>query len=295
MSSLCRGIGPRDGTVALEVGSVRFTDIAGRLLCIICALATATCRDSDSSAERQTRLVQHADLKSITETPKVANRVASETLVASRTTSRAALGSLLFFDKRLSADGSVACASCHQPQYAFSELTPVSTGIHGRKGRRKAPALINQAQRLYPHFFRDGRVASLEEQALVPIASVTEMGNTHENAVRTISQIKGYRERFAEAFGSSEVTKERVAIAIAEYVRTLRSENSAWDRWRRNHDESAVSEEVKRGHELFFGKAGCNQCHLGGNFTDDSFHNLGVGWNAKRGRFEDEGRYAVSR
>lgn len=87
---------------------------------------------------------------------------------------------------------------------------------------------------------------------------------------------------------------EHIAFAIADFVRTLRSGNSPWDRWRRQHDETAVTSEVKTGHELFFGKAGCNQCHLGGNFTDDSFHNLGVGWDRARGRFADEGRYEVT-
>lgn len=208
---------------------------------------------------------------------------------------RARLGRLLFHDRRLSIDGTVACATCHRVEHAFSEPTPVSTGIGRQRGRRKAPALINQAVKLYPHFFRDGRAASLEVQALEPLRNPLEMGNAHDEFVVTIRAIPGYRPYFEAAFATPDVTKEGVATAIANYVRTLMSGNSPWDRWRRNHDESAVSDQARRGHELFFGKAGCNQCHLGSNFSDDSFHNLGVGWDARAQSFTDDGRYEVTK
>ena len=97
---------------------------------------------------------------------------------------RVRLGRWLFYDKRLSADGSVSCASCHQSEHAFSESTPNSTGIRGQKGGRKAPSFVNQAWTLYPHFFWDGRAGSLEEQALGPIANPIEMGNTHEAMIK---------------------------------------------------------------------------------------------------------------
>lgn len=205
------------------------------------------------------------------------------------------LGRWLFFDVRLSGDGIVACATCHRPEYAFSEPTPVSTGIGSQRGRRKSPALINLAGALYQHFSRDGRATSLEAQVLLPIASDMEMGSTHESMVTTLRNIPGYLPYFREAFGSADITKERVAQAIADYVRTRMSGNSAWDRWRRNGDESAVTETVKQGHHLFFGKAGCNQCHFGSSFTDSSFHNLGIGWNEQTENFADEGRYVVTK
>jgi cytochrome c peroxidase len=211
------------------------------------------------------------------------------------TPERVRLGRWLYFDTRLSADGSVSCASCHHPEYAFSELTPVSTGIKGQKGTRKAPSFTNQAWTLYPHFFWDGRADSLEAQALGPIANPIEMGNTHEAMIATLTKIQGYRPYFKEAFGSDEISKERVAKAIADYERTRMSGNSPWDRWKSNRDESAVSAEVKKGDELFFGKAGCNQCHLGQNLTDSLFHNLGIGWDAKTKKFADDGRYAVTK
>jgi cytochrome c peroxidase len=205
------------------------------------------------------------------------------------------LGRWLFYDTRLSADNTVACASCHKPEFAFSEATPVSTGIKGQKGGRKAPTFINKAVTLAPHFFWDGRASSLEDQALGPIANPIEMGSTHESMVKTLGGIQGYRPYFKEAFGSEEITKERVAQAIADYERTRMSGNSPVDQWKLGRDESAVTVEVKTGYELFFGKAECNQCHLGDNFTDSRFHNLGIGWDAKKKEMKDLGRYAISK
>lgn len=210
------------------------------------------------------------------------------------TPERVRLGRWLFFDTRLSADGTISCASCHRPENAFSEPTPVSTGINGQKGGRKSPTFINQAWAIYPHFFWDGRAASLEEQALGPIANPIEMGNTHEAMIQTLEQTQGYAKYFKEAYGTEEINKERIAQAIADYERTRMSGNSPWDRWRLNDEEDAVSEEVMLGHELFFGKARCNECHLGQNLTDSSFHNLGIGWDAQTQVFADDGRIIVS-
>jgi cytochrome c peroxidase len=203
------------------------------------------------------------------------------------------LGRWLYYDTRLSSDNTIACATCHIPENAFSEPEPVSTGIRGQKGTRKAPTFINAAWALLPHTFWDGRAASLEDQALGPVANPIEMGNTHEAMVQTIIGIEGYAKYFEEAFGSPGITKERIADAIADYERTRLSGNSPYDRWK-SGDESAVSEQVKLGERLFFDKAGCNQCHLGYNFTDSLFHNLGVGWEPETQQFRDQGRYAVT-
>lgn len=206
------------------------------------------------------------------------------------------LGRWLFFDKRLSADNTVSCASCHQPENAFSEKTPVSTGIGGQKGGRKAPSFLNQAWTALPHFFWDGRAASLEEQAGGPMLNPIEMGyENHDAVIKDLKAVKGYAKYFKEAFGTEEVSIERVTKAIADYERTRMSGNSPWDKWRKGGDTNAVSQEVKRGHELFFGNAFCNNCHLGQNFTDSKFHNLGVGWDANAQTFADEGRYAVTK
>jgi cytochrome c peroxidase len=211
------------------------------------------------------------------------------------TPARVRLGRWLFYDKRLSGDGTVSCSTCHIPEYAFSQPTPVSSGIRGQKGKRKAPTFINEAVTLFPHFFWDGRAGSLEDQALGPIENPIEMGSTHTSMIETLSRVPGYRPYFKEAFGDETITKERVAHAIADYERTRMSGNSPWDRWRVNRDQHAVSDQVKLGHDLFFDKARCNQCHLGDNFTDSRFHNLGVGWDPKKRTFADEGRFIVTK
>lgn len=211
------------------------------------------------------------------------------------TPERVRLGRWLFFDKRLSADNTIACATCHRPENAFSEPTPVSTGIDGQKGGRKAPTFTNMAWTALPHFFWDGRAKSLEDQAGGPMINPIEMGNQdHAAVIKKLSGIKGYAEYFKEAFGSEEVTLERVTKAIADYERTRMSGNSPWDRWRAG-DRDAVSDAVKKGHRLFHGNAFCNNCHKGPNFTDSDFHNLGVGWDEKTQMFADEGRYAVTK
>jgi cytochrome c peroxidase len=208
---------------------------------------------------------------------------------------RARLGRWLFYDTRLSADHSISCASCHKPEYAFSEPTPVSTGIRGQKGARKAPSFINQAVTLSPAFFWDGRAASLEDQALGPIANPIEMGHTHAGMEKSLTAVAGYKPYFKEAFGTDQITKERVAQAIADYERTRVSGNSPYDRWRFKRDARAVSDAAKRGHDLFFDQAGCVQCHVGSNFTDGKFHNIGIGWDPRTKSFADEGRFAVTK
>lgn len=218
-----------------------------------------------------------------------------KTLPEAPTPERVRLGRWLFYDKRLSGDNTIACANCHRPEHAFSEPTPVSSGVKNQRGGRKAPSFVNQAVTIYPHFFWDGRASSLEDQALGPIANPIEMGNTHHAMVETLSRISGYAPYFREAFGTPEITKERVAKAIADYERTRMSGNSPWDRWRSNRDDTAVSAQVKQGHDLFQGKANCAQCHLSNNFTDGQFHNLGVGWMASTKTFKDEGRWAISK
>ncbi len=210
------------------------------------------------------------------------------------TRERIRLGRWLFYDVRLSADGTIACASCHRAEYGFSEPTPHSTGVQGRKGTRKSPSILNQAWASAPHFFWDGRAASLEEQALGPIANPVEMGSTHEEMIASLTRIRSYARYFNEAFGTPEITEERVAKAIADYERSCMTGNSAWDRWKATGDDAEVSADVVRGDALFFGKAACNRCHVGPNLTDSAFHNVGIGWDEAGKRFSDEGRFAVT-
>jgi len=210
------------------------------------------------------------------------------------------LGRWLFYDARLSADGTVSCASCHMPEHAFSEDEPVSTGIGGQKGTRRAPPILNAAWPIYPHFFWDGRAGSLVDQAKGPMENPVEMGNSHAGVVATVSSLAGYRPYFREAFGDERVDIDRVAEAIAAYEATRLSGNSAYDRFDAG-DEKALSEDAQEGRDLFFGRALCSKCHLGPNLTDGRFHNIGVGWKAPpAGRpaaegFADPGRYQVTR
>jgi cytochrome c peroxidase len=210
------------------------------------------------------------------------------------------LGRWLFYDPRLSADGTVSCASCHRPDRAFSEPTPVSTGIGGQKGRRKAPPIVNAAFPLLPRWFWDGRAAALAEQAKGPIANPVEMGNAHAQAAATIAALPGYRPYFQEAFGDARVDIGRISEAIAAYEATRLSGNSRHDRFAAG-DASALSAEEARGRELFFGRAECSQCHLGPSLSDAQFHNLGVGWKAPppgappADGFGDKGRWEVTR
>jgi cytochrome c peroxidase len=187
------------------------------------------------------------------------------------------LGRWLFFDPRLSADGKVSCASCHEPSAGFSEREPVSTGVGGQKGTRKAPPVLNAAFPIYPVWFWDGRATSLGDQAKGPMENPVEMGMTHAGVEGAVRSIRGYGRYFAEAFGDDRIQIDRIAEAIAAYEATRMSGNSAYDRWDAG-DPKALDERQRQGFRLFFGKGACNQCHLGPNLTDSRFHNLGVGW-----------------
>jgi cytochrome c peroxidase len=187
----------------------------------------------------------------------------------------------LFFEARLSADGTVACATCHDPDRAFRDGRPVSIGIHGRVGQRKAPTILNA---LYnKHQFWDGRVDTLEQQAALPITDPFEMGSASvADAVSRIAGDKDYQTQFMQAFGR-DVNAQDMLSAIAAYQQTLASFDSPFDHFIAG-DDSAISDSAKRGWELFNIKARCNKCHaLQDNerdatlFTDNDFHNIGIG------------------
>ncbi len=205
------------------------------------------------------------------------------------TPEKVALGMELYYDKRLSLDSSVACASCHNPRFGFSDGQRVSTGIRGQQGTRNSPSIVNRA--FSRQQFWDGRAASLEEQAKGPIANPIEMGFTHAGVVERLAAIPAYREQFRQVFGPGPLTIDLVAKAIAAYERTVMSGNSPYDRYVAG-DKTALSPEAQRGMQLFFGKARCAQCHVGPNFTDEQYHNLGIGFD---GPHPDSGRFAVSK
>jgi cytochrome c peroxidase len=182
------------------------------------------------------------------------------------------LGRKLFFDTRLSRDGSVSCATCHNPELAFTDTRKLSVGIGGRTGNRRVPRILN---RVYgTSFFWDGRAATLEEQVTQPISNPKEMDMKVEDAAARV--------------GLDSAT---LANALASYVRTMLSGDSPYDRYLQG-DPAALGEQQLAGLRLFRGKAGCTACHLGPNLTDERFHNTGIGWPHDEGRFAFTGSQA---
>ena len=200
------------------------------------------------------------------------------------------LGRKLFFDKRLSRDGTVSCASCHQPDKAFSDGRALPIGIGGQKGRRNAPSLINAAYG--ESMFWDGRAATLEEQALHPLTSPIEMGNTLEAVLRRVHNETNYRRLALAAFGTAQMAPKQIAQALSSFQRTLVAGNSPYDRYFVLKDESVIRVAARRGLVLFRGKARCAHCHEGPLFTDQKFHNTGVSWGREP---LDLGRFEVTR
>lgn len=206
------------------------------------------------------------------------------------TPEKAELGWLLYFDKRLSADQSLSCASCHDPKHAFTDGKAFSSGIRGQLGGRSAPTVINRAYSLDQ--FWDGRAKSLEEQAKGPIANPVEMGHPHDACEQCVGAIDGYRKRFKAAFGTDKVTIDDIAKAIATFERTVLSGNSAYDRFKAG-DENALTDSQKRGMTVFFSNnARCDSCHEGFNFTNGKYANVGVGMDKSA---HDLGRYEVTK
>lgn len=190
---------------------------------------------------------------------------------------KVALGRALYFDKRLSIDGTVSCASCHDPALAFTDAKVIAVGGHDRRGTRNAPTILNAV--FNESFFWDGRARSLEDQVKHPLFSSFEMGMSSESVLTArLSTIPQYQQ-FKRVFKSEGVTMDTIAKAIAAYERTLLSGNSPFDRFIAGQ-QTALTEAQKRGLTLFKGKAKCIECHTyslqNPLFTDFKFHNTGV-------------------
>jgi len=201
---------------------------------------------------------------------------------------KVALGKQLYFDPRLSQDKTISCASCHDPAKGFSNGEPFATGVGKQVGGRNSPTVINSAFQKFQ--FWDGRAGSLEEQALGPMQNPIEMNMKLEQVIERVSAIDGYRAQFQKIFGGAP-NAENIAKAIAAYERTLISRDAPFDRAKAG-DQNALSESAARGMELFFGKANCSACHVGQNFTDGAFHNVGIGMDKPN---PDVGREAISK
>lgn len=230
------------------------------------------------------------------------------------TRAKVELGRQLYFDTRLSIDNTISCASCHHPDEGYARHTQFGVGIKGLEGGRNSPVSYNRI--LSGPQFWDGRAATLEEQAVGPIANPIEMGNTHENAVKTIKSIPGYKLQFKKVFKDG-VNIDNVGKAIAAFERTIVSGPSPFDYQEQLKpylkldkedledfkDEyqaalvltkaNPMSPSAIRGQKLFFSeKVNCAACHLGPNLTDEKYHNLGVGMQAKK---PDLGRHDVTK
>src|SRR6266852_1604971 len=197
-----------------------------------------------------------------------------------QTAEKIALGEKLFFDGRLSADGTVACSTCHDPARAFTDGRPTSIGIQGRVGQRNAPTILNA---LYNKTqFWDGRAKTLEEQAAMPIVNSVEMGQPSlDAAVARIAAIREYQQAFRRVFGRPPNGPDLVR-AIASYERTQLSFDSPFDHFIAG-DKNAIDAAAKRGWEIFNTRGRCNKCHALSEdkrdatyFTDNDFHNIGI-------------------
>jgi cytochrome c peroxidase len=197
------------------------------------------------------------------------------------------LGRKLFFDRRLSLNGTMSCGMCHIPEQGFTnnELA-TAVGIEGRTVRRNAPTIYNVAY--FSHIFDDGREIRLEYQIWQPILASNEMANPSiGDVIEKIRSLPDYRGLFEIAFDGRGPGIETIGMAIASYERTLVSGDSPFDRWYFGQDQKALSESARQGFRLFKGKAGCAACHTIGKdyalFTDDAFHNTGLGWQVSVG------------
>jgi cytochrome c peroxidase len=207
----------------------------------------------------------------------------------SLTPGKTVLGLSLFLDQRFSANGTVSCSSCHSPTQTYTDGKPVGVGIDGKKGTRNSPTVVNAAY--YTTLFWDGRAASLEEQAKGPLVNPIEHGlANYEPILKVIRADKNYTDQFKRVFGvePGEITIDHVAMAIASYERTVVSGDSPFDRYQYGGEKNALSPSAIEGLKVFTGKGKCAECHIIGKsdaiFTDNHFHNIGVGLKQIQGR-----------
>lgn len=193
------------------------------------------------------------------------------------------LGKVLFFDKRLSSNNHLSCASCHNPDLGFGDGIALGRGTMGNTLGRNTPHIYNLAWNTT--LFWDGRASSLEEQALGPIQAPGEMNMPLTQLLPRLKEVPYYVYTFAKVYPDSGLTAENIGRAIAAFERTIVSDNAPFDRYMKGV-KTAMSPEAIRGMALFTGKANCVACHSGPNFTDESFHNIGLGG-------EDTGRAAI--
>jgi len=200
---------------------------------------------------------------------------------------KAALGEKLFFDKRLSLNNEISCATCHVPEKAFTDGEKLGKGVKGRSAIRNSPSLWNVG--FSSTFMFDGEIKSLEEQALVPILDHNEMGASMKIVIEKLKNDKSYQKAARKIF-NRDFDAWVLTRSIACYERTLISDNSNFDRFHFKNEKNAISPSAKRGWELFSGKLNCVKCHPAPFFTDYKVHNNGRTSNES----EDKGRFRIN-
>lgn len=201
------------------------------------------------------------------------------------TASAIKLGHQLFFDRRLSINNEIACASCHNPRKAFTDGGEKATGIYGRKTLRNSPSLLNT--KYQPHFMLDGGISTLEIQALDPLRDTAEMGNDIKELVFKLRKIDTYNEQSLKAY-NRDLDPFVITKSLALFQKTLLSENSSFDKWIHG-DSAALSEEAIKGYELFSGKMNCIACHYQPHLTNFELKNNG--WHTT---YVDHGRFRIT-
>ncbi len=199
------------------------------------------------------------------------------------------LGRLLFFDRRLSGDGTMSCATCHIPELGFTDGQAIGLNYPTTRNWRNTPTLLNVV--FYRFLFHDGRVTSLEDQALFPIMSAFEMNQNLDFVEEEIRSVPEYLSRFEKVFGDPDVTRDRMALALAAYQRTLISKNVPLDRFLKG-DQQALSPVAREGFAIFTGKGNCAKCHFGTGLIDNEFHALHV---PESPEFDRDPRVAATR
>jgi cytochrome c peroxidase len=189
------------------------------------------------------------------------------------TAAKAELGRTLFFDPRLSGSNYISCGTCHNPSFAWGDGLPKGIGHAMTVLGRRTPTVLNLAWS--EQLMWDGRFETLEDQALGPMSAPVEMNQQMEAIATELQAIPEYKTLFKVSFGGEGISVPNIAKAIATFERTIVSGIAPFDRWVAG-EEVAISESAKRGFDLFNNKANCVACHSGWNFTDDSFHDVGL-------------------
>jgi cytochrome c peroxidase len=208
------------------------------------------------------------------------------------------LGRMLFYEKMLSGNITQSCGSCHQQQFAFTDTAKFSIGIHGLLGKRNSMSAVNMAWNT-GGFFWDGRAIILRQQALMPIQDELEMDETIENVISKLSASKTYRDQFLRAFGSEEITANKIALALEQFMNSIVSNDTKFDKYKRG--ELVLDSAEERGRQLFFAEynpsfpelsgADCAHCHSGANFSNNRYMNNGTKTDAE---ITDNGRQGVT-